>query len=91
MRANPVYAKLAKTLLLLSLAASRDDFAEPAWLFDVQRQEATLSAKEMDRQRAENDNILACLYGITDTEFKHLLNSFNGMTTKCPEYVALLQ
>ena len=45
----------------------------------------------MDLLRAENDKIVARLYGITDTEFKHVLKSFKGMSTKRPEYIALLQ
>ena len=89
--ANPDYAQLAKNALLLSLAASWDDFAELAPLFAVKRKDVPLTAKAIDVLRAENDKIVARLYGITDQEFKHLLKSFKGMTTKRPEYVALLQ
>ena len=88
--ANSDYAQLAKNALLLSLAASWDDFAELAPLFDVQPEDVPLNAKAQDRLRAENDKIVARLYGITDEEFKHLLKSFKGMASKRPEYMALL-
>ena len=90
-RANSDYAQLAKNALLLTLAASWDDFAELAPLFAVKQKDVPLTAKAMDVLRAENDKIVARLYGITDAEFKHLLKSFKGMATKRPEYVALLQ
>ena len=45
----------------------------------------------MDTLRAENDKIVARLYGITAPEFPHLLGSFKGMATKWPEYLALQQ
>ncbi len=90
-RANPDYAQLAKNALLLSLAASWDDFAELAPLFDVQPADLPATAKARDHLRAENDKIVARLYGITQAELAHLLRSFPGMATKRPEYLALLQ
>jgi hypothetical protein len=89
--ANADYAALAKNALLLSLAASWDDFAELAPLFNVQKQDVPTTAKAMDTMRADNDKTVARLYGITDSEFTHLLRSFKGMATKRPEYLALLQ
>ena len=88
---NPDFATLAKNALLLSLAASWDDFAELAPLFNLQKQHVPTTPKAMDTLRAENDQIVARLYGITATEFAHLLRSFQGMATKRPEYIALLQ
>ena len=89
--ANPDYTQLAKNALRLSLAASWDDFAELAPLLNVKRGDVPDTAKARDQLRAENDKIVARLYGITDTEFAHLLRSFKGLATKRPEYVALLQ
>ena len=89
--ANPDYAQLAKTALLLCLAASWDDFAELAPLFDIQQKDVPRTAKATDMLRAENDKIVARLYGITSAEFNHLLRSFKGMATKRPEYLTLLQ
>jgi hypothetical protein len=89
-RANPDFTQLAQNALLLSLAAHWDDFAELAPLFDVKRKEVPVTAKAKDHLRAENDKIVARLYGITDAEFAHLLRSFKGMATKRPEYLALL-
>ena len=89
--ANPDYAALAKNALLLSLAASWDDFADLAPLFNVQKPDVPTTPKAMDRLRAENDHIVARLYGITAPEFTHLLRSFKGMAAKRPEYMALLQ
>ena len=76
--------------MLLTLAASWDDFAELAPLFNVQKQDVPATAKAMDMLRAENDKTVARLYGITDGELAHLLKSFKGMATKRPEYLALL-
>ena len=49
------------------------------------------TAKARDLLRAENDKAVARLYGITDAELAHLLRSFQGLATKRPEYLALLQ
>ena len=40
--------------------------------------------------RAQNDRMVARLYGITDAELAHLLRSFKVMASKRPEYLALL-
>ena len=90
-RTNPDYTQLAKNALLLSLSASWADFAELAPLFDVQPADVPFTAKARDLLRADNDKIVARLYGISPAEFTHLLRSFKGMATKRPEYLALLQ
>lgn len=90
-RSNPDYAQLAKNALLLSLAASWDAFAELAPLFDVQPSDLPQSAKAQDMLRAQNDKLVARLYGITDAELAHLLQSFKVMANKRPEYLTLLQ
>ncbi len=90
-RAHPDYAQLARNALLLTLAASWDDFAELAPLFKVQPADLPATPKARDQLRAENDRTVARLYGITDAEFAHLLRSFKGLATKRPEYLALLQ
>ena len=89
--ANADYTQLAKNALLLSLAASWDDFAELAPLLNVQRSDVPATAKARDQLRAENDKTVARLYGITEAELAHLLRSFKGLAAKRPEYVALLQ
>ena len=88
--ANSDYATLAKNALLLSLAASWNDFAELAPLFNVQKADVPATPKALDTLRAQNDHIVARLYGISGGEFAHLLQSFKGMATKRPEYLALL-
>lgn len=88
--ASPDFAQLAKNALLLSLAASWDDFAEFAPLFDVQPKDLPQTAKAADTLRAQNDKLVACLYGITDAELAHLLRSFKVMATKRAEYLTLL-
>lgn len=90
-RANPAYAQLAKTALLLSLAASWDDFAELAPLFSVQAKDLPPTAKAQDSLRAQNDTLVARLYGVTDAELAHLLRSFKVMAGKRTEYLTLLQ
>ena len=90
-RSNPDYAQLAKNALLLTLASSWDDFAEMTPLFNVQPKDVPQTAKAKDMLRAQNDKLVARLYGITDTEFAHLLQSFKVMAGKRPEYLTLLQ
>jgi hypothetical protein len=89
-RRHPDYAQLAKNALLLSLAASWDDFAELAPLFGVQRQDLPSTAKAQDTLRAQNDQRVAKLYGITDAGLAHMLRSFKVMASKRPEYLTLL-
>ena len=89
--ANPDFSGLARNALLLTLAASWDDFAELAPLFNLTRQEVPATPKAQDLLRAQNDQTVARLYGITAPEFAHLLRSFKGLATKRPEYLALLQ
>jgi hypothetical protein len=89
--ANPDYRQLAQNALRLTLAASWDDFAELAPLLNVKPRDVPATAKARDQLRAENDRIVARLYGITDAELAHLLRSFKGLAAKRPEYVALLQ
>ena len=88
---NADYTQLARNALLLTLASSWDDFAELAPLFNVTQKDVPSTAKAQDLLRAQNDKIVARLYGITEVEFAHLLRSFKGMATKRPEYLALLQ
>jgi len=90
-RSNPDYAQLAKNALLLSLAASWDDFAEFAPLFAVDRNDLPLTAKAQDGLRAQNDRPVAKLYGLSDTELAHPLHSFKAMAAKRPAYSTLLQ
>ncbi|MBP9685715.1 MAG: hypothetical protein KBE07_13800 [Rhodoferax sp.] len=94
-RSNPVYAQLAKNALLLTLAAPSpkvwDDFGALPPLFGVQQLDVPFTAKAQDTLRAENDKLVARLYGITDGELAHLLRSFKVMANKRPEYVALLE
>ena len=90
-RANPAYAQLAKNALLLSLAASWDDFAELAPLFNVKPADLPQTAKAQDSLRAQNDKLVAGLYGITGAELAHLLRSFKVMAGKRAEYLTLLQ
>ncbi|MGZ8257006.1 MAG: hypothetical protein ACXW1C_04000, partial [Gallionella sp.] len=89
-RSNPIYAKLAKHALLLSLAADWDSFAELAPLFNVEQKDLPKTDKACDKLRAENDKLVATLYGITPAEFAHLLKSFKVLANKRPEYLALL-
>ena len=90
-RSHPDYAQLAKNALLLSLSGHWDDFAELAQLLDVQRADLPVTAKAHDTLRAQNDKLVAKLYGIDAAELAHLLRSFKVMASKRPEYLALLQ
>ncbi len=94
---NPDYRTLARNALLLTLAADQGDLAAP--LAGCMAQLGITPAdiptgpgqtKACDQLRAQNDAITARLYGITPTEFAHLLTSFTVMANKRPEYIALL-
>jgi hypothetical protein len=87
---NPDYLRLTKNAALLTLAASWEDFAEIAPPLKIKRADVPASPKACDKLRAENDRIVARLYGITNDEFAYLLKSFRVMADKSPEYVALL-
>jgi hypothetical protein len=89
-RNNADYSLLAKNALLLSLAASWDDFSELVACFDVHLKDMPHTAKAQDTLRAQNDKLVAKLYGITDIEFANLLSSFKVMGSKRPEYLTLL-
>ena len=88
---NGDFKQLARNALLLTLAASWDDFAELAPMFNIARKDVPVLPKAQDQLRAQNDKIVARLYGITEAEFAHLLRSFKGLANKRPEYIALLQ
>jgi hypothetical protein len=90
-RNNPAYVQLAKNALLLSLAANWDDFADLAPLFEMEKKDLPLTAKDKDKLRAQNDQLVAQAYGISELELAHLLRSFKVMASKRPEYLALLQ
>ncbi len=90
-RNHPDYAQLAKNALLLSLSDNWDDFAELAPLFAVQPKDLPFTVKAQDKLRAQNDRLVAKLYGISASELAHLLRSFKVMAGKRPEYMALLQ
>lgn len=87
--ASPDFAQLPRNALL-NLPANRDDFANLAPLFDVQRKDLPQTAKAKSQLRAQNDHIVARLYGITGAELVHLLRSFKVMAGKRPEYLTLL-
>ncbi len=57
----------------------------------MQRADVPATPKACDQLRADNDRIVARLYGISDAEFAHLLRSFKGLATKRPEYLELLR
>jgi type II restriction/modification system DNA methylase subunit YeeA len=88
---NVDYALLAKNALLLSLAANWDDFSQLAREFNIQKTDLPKSTKAMDILRAENDKLVAKMYGISEIELAHLLQSFRVMSSKRPEYLTLLQ
>lgn len=87
---NVDFAQLAKNALLLTLAASWDDFKELAPLFALNQGDVPATTKAQDVLRAQNDHIVAKLLGLTDLELAHILESFKVMAGKRPEYVALL-
>ena len=92
---NPDFRTLARNALRLTLHAGYSDFAADLagamQALGVTAADVPATAKEADRLRAENDQIVAQLYGLTAAEFARLLASFQGMARKRPEYLTLLQ
>lgn len=92
---SPNYRTLARNALRLTLHAGYSDFAADLagamQALGVTAADVPATAKEADRLRAENDQIVAQLYGLTAAEFARLLASFQGMARKRPEYLTLLQ
>jgi hypothetical protein len=57
----------------------------------MEKKDLPLTAKDKDKLRAQNDQLVAQAYGISELELAHLLRSFKVMASKRPEYLALLQ
>ncbi|WP_343292855.1 DNA methyltransferase [Vandammella animalimorsus] len=92
--ASADYRTLARNALLLTLRADWDDFAHDLAgamrALDVTAAGVPATAKAADQLRADNDRIVARLYGLGDAELAHMLGSFAVMAKKRPEYLALL-
>lgn len=90
---NPDYKALVKNALLLTLAASWDDFAPHLGpqmkALGIAKKDVPTTAKAQDRLRADTDLRVARLYGLGHDEFIHLLHSFKVMAVKRPEYLTL--
>jgi len=91
---NPDYTALAKNALLLTLAASWDDFATTALApqikaLGIAKKDLPTTPKAQDKLRADIDQRVARLYGLGHDELLHLLHSFKVMATKRPEYLTL--
>jgi hypothetical protein len=92
---NPDYQALAKNALLLTLAASWDDFAIPLApqikALGIAKKDLPTTAKAQDKLRADIDQHVARLYGLQPTDLAHMLASFKVMANKRPEYLTLFQ
>jgi N-6 DNA Methylase len=87
------YRNLAKNALLLTLSNSPQHFQELftqlAPILNVSGNDIPQSKKAQDKLRYENDKLVANSYSISDEELHYILQSFNVMRNKRPEYVAL--
>lgn len=90
---NPDYKALAKNALLLTLAASSDDFATDLApqlkALGISKKDVPTMPKAKDKLRADIDQRVARLYGLGHDELLHLLSSFKVMASKRPEYLTL--
>ncbi|SER62819.1 Eco57I restriction-modification methylase domain-containing protein [Giesbergeria anulus] len=90
---NPDYTALAKNALLLTLAASWDDFASTLApqmkALGIAKKDLPATAKAQDKLRADIDQRVARLYGLGHDELLHVLHSFKVMAAKRPEYLTL--
>lgn len=90
---NPDYKALAKNALLLTLAASWDDFATDLApqlkALGISKKDVPTMPKAKDKLRADIDQRVVRLYGLGHDELLHLLSSFKVMASKRPEYLTL--
>ena len=90
---NDDYCTLARNALLLTLANSPQHFSDLFTQFspvlNINRNDIPQSQKAQDKLRNENDKLVAKGYGMSDEELAYILQSFNVMRNKRPEYVAL--
>lgn len=95
-QADPTWRVLARNALRLTLVgAGWDDFASDLagamTALAVTWADVPPTAKEQDALRAENDRLVATAYGLSATDFAHLLRSFPGMQNKRSEYTVALE
>jgi len=87
LRDNPVYAGLCRNSLLLSLYHNPAGFQSLQDMFGLTGKDIPTTPKQADMLRIQNDHLVARLYGLSKTEFEHMLQSFVVLGKKRPEYV----
>jgi hypothetical protein len=97
--ANADYVTLAKNALLLTMVddkkSGHTDF-DDLWnavseTLKVGRKDIPKSDKAADALRYQNDQIVARLYGFDAEDLRHILQSFDVMRKKRPEYAVLFE
>ncbi len=87
---NKDYKKLIRNSLILTLHNDWNSFKELAKKFDIAEEDTTLTDKQVDLIKIENDIIIAKLYDITKEELTYLCSTFKVLNRNNPAYCATL-
>jgi type II restriction/modification system DNA methylase subunit YeeA len=90
---NPIYQTLIKNALLLNLSntTNLEELKEKV-TFKIQKSDIPTTQKQKDKLQAENDLLIAELYGLTKEQIKHLTSPayFKILNDKNKAYLSLL-
>lgn len=92
--ANKVYQKLIKNALLLNLANTTNlEELKKKVSFKIEKSEIPTNQKQKDKLQAENDLLIAELYGLTKEQLQHLTSPayFKILNEKNKAYLSLLE
>ncbi|AFM03308.1 Eco57I restriction endonuclease [Bernardetia litoralis DSM 6794] len=91
---NPIYQKLIKNALLLNLSntTNLEELKEKV-NFKIQKSDIPTTQKRKDKLQAENDLLIAELYGLTKEQLQHLTSPayFKILNDKNKAYLSLLE
>ncbi len=91
---NPIYQKLIKNALLLNLSntTNLEELKEKV-NFKIQKTDIPTTQKQKDKLQAENDLLIAELYGLTKEQLQHLTSPayFKILNEKNKAYLSLLE
>ncbi|PAF46885.1 hypothetical protein BKH41_08430 [Helicobacter sp. 12S02232-10] len=85
-----IFNSLVMDFLVRQMVQINDVFSELSNMFEIQKEHIPPTPKLYDQLKAQNDIAIAKLYGISYKEFCHLLKSFQVLTNKKPQYIALI-
>jgi len=90
---NKTYQKLIKNALLLNLSNNNNlEELKTKVNFKIQKSDIPITQKQKDKPQAENDLLIAELYGINNEQLEHLISPayFKILNDKNLSYLSLL-